>query len=103
MKIVDVAEYYAEEGGGIKTYIQSKMRAGAAAGHEVVVVAPGTDDFEEEKYGGRIRWVKGPRMPFDDRYGVMWNMKNNPISWKEVRLGLADNSWLDGKAMPSKP
>ena len=31
MKIVDVAEYYAEEGGGIKTYIQSKMRAGAEA------------------------------------------------------------------------
>ena len=41
MKIVDVAEYYAEEGGGIKTYIQSKMRAAEAAGHEVVVVAPG--------------------------------------------------------------
>lgn len=75
MKIVDVAEYYAEEGGGIKTYIHSKMRAGAKRGHEVVVIAPGTHDYEEEKYGGRIRWVKGPRMPFDARYGVLWNMK----------------------------
>lgn len=75
MKIVDVAEYYAEEGGGIKTYIHSKMKAGAARGHDVVVIAPGTHDYEEEKFGGRIRWVKGPRMPFDARYGVLWNMK----------------------------
>ena len=29
MKIVDVAEYYSEGGGGIRTYIQAKMRAGA--------------------------------------------------------------------------
>ena len=39
------------------------------------MIAPGTHDYEEEKYGGRIRWVKGPRMPFDARYGVLWNMK----------------------------
>ena len=75
MKIVDVAEYYSEEGGGIRTYIQAKMRAGAKRGHEVVVVAPGRENLEEEKYGGRIIWLKGPAMPFDDRYGVMWNMK----------------------------
>jgi len=75
MKIVDVAEYYSEGGGGIRTYIQAKMRAGAKRGHEVVVVAPGRENLEEEKYGGRIIWLKGPAMPFDDRYGVMWNMK----------------------------
>ncbi len=75
MKVVDVAEFYSEQGGGVRTYIQGKMRAGAKKGHEVVVVAPGLDDLEEEKYGGRIIWIKGPPMPFDPRYGVMWNQK----------------------------
>ena len=99
MKIVDVAEYYAEEGGGIKTYIQSKMRAGAAAGHEVVVIAPGTDDFEEEKYGGRIRWVKGPRMPFDDRYGVMWNMRkvHQIIDQEQPDILEGSSAWAGGQ------
>ena len=75
MKIVDVAEYYAEGGGGIRTYIQAKLKAASAAGHEMVVIAPGRRDEHEVKFGGRIRWVKGPAMPFDDRYGVLWNIK----------------------------
>lgn len=75
MKIVDVAEYYSENGGGIRTYIQAKMRVAKELGHEVVVVAPGPRDFEEEKYGGRIVWVKGPAVPFYDAYSIMWNMK----------------------------
>ena len=75
MKIVDVAEYYSENGGGIRTYIQAKMRIAEKHGHEVVVVAPGPEDGEEEKYGGRIVWVKGPPVPFYDAYSIMWNMR----------------------------
>ena len=75
MKIVDVAEYYSENGGGIRTYIQAKMKEAASLGHEIVVVAPGPENFEEEKYGGRIVWVKGPPVPFYDAYSIMWNMK----------------------------
>ena len=105
MKIVDVAEYYAEEGGGIKTYIQSKMRAAEAAGHEVVVVAPGRDDYEESKFGGRIRWVKGPRMPFDDRYGVLWNMKKVHRILDEERPDLVESSsaWAGGQFVARWP
>jgi alpha-1,6-mannosyltransferase len=73
MKIVDVAEYYAPEGGGIRTYINHKLRSGRAAGHEVVVIAPGPEDRTEAVQGGRIHWVRGPSMPFDDRYSVLWN------------------------------
>ena len=36
MKIVDVAEFYAEQGGGVRTYVNHKLRAAAAAGHEAV-------------------------------------------------------------------
>ena len=75
MKVIDVAEFYAERGGGVKTYIHQKLRAGSALGHEVVIVAPGPEDGEEEKFGGRIIWVKGPPLPPDPRYYVLWNEK----------------------------
>lgn len=75
MKIVDVAEFYADEGGGVKTYINQKLRAGADAGHEIVVIAPGPEDKEEQRHGGRILWVKGPHMPFDPRYFVLHREK----------------------------
>jgi alpha-1,6-mannosyltransferase len=75
MKFVDVAEFYAEEGGGVRTYINQKLEAGARAGHEIVIVAPGPEDGEEERLGGRIVWVKGPTMPFDPRYFVLYSEK----------------------------
>ena len=53
MKIVDVAEYYSENGGGIRTYIQAKMRIAEKHGHEVVVVAPGTRGWR----GRKIWWA----------------------------------------------
>lgn len=71
MKIVDVSEFYAEQGGGVRTYTNQKLEAGAKAGIEVVVVAPGPEDREEQRLGGRIRWVKGPPMPLDPRYYVL--------------------------------
>jgi alpha-1,6-mannosyltransferase len=71
MKIVDVAESYSKHGGGVRTYIHHKLSAAAAHGHEMVIVAPGLEDEEEEVAGGgRIVWVKSPRAPFDSRYGL---------------------------------
>lgn len=68
MKVVDVAEFYAEQGGGVKTYLDQKLRAGAAAGHDIVIIAPGPEDRDEERHGGRIVWVKSPKVPGDPRY-----------------------------------
>ncbi|MCC6622238.1 MAG: glycosyltransferase [Deltaproteobacteria bacterium] len=73
MKVVDVAEFFADRGGGVRTYIHQKLEAGLRLGHEVVVIAPGPEDREEARNGGRILWVKGPPMPFDPRYYVLWN------------------------------
>ena len=70
MKIVDVAESYSKHGGGVRTYIHHKFSAARAAGVECVVVAPGTEDTEDQVEGGRIVWVKTPRSPFDSRYGL---------------------------------
>jgi alpha-1,6-mannosyltransferase len=75
VKIVDVSEFYAEEGGGVRTYVHQKLAASKLLGHEVVIIAPGPEDREEVREGGRILWVKGPPMPFDPRYFILWNEK----------------------------
>lgn len=75
MKIIDVAEFYTDQGGGVKTYINQKLKAGSEQGHEIVIVAPGKDWGEEERYGGRVIWVKGPRLPVDWRYYILWREK----------------------------
>lgn len=73
MKIVDVAEFYAPLGGGVKTYVDQKLALGAALGHEVVVIAPGPEDRTEDRAGGRVIYVKSPALPMDRRYHMFWD------------------------------
>jgi alpha-1,6-mannosyltransferase len=68
MKIVDVAEFYAERGGGVRTYVEQKLAAASTLGHQLVVIAPGPRDHEERRAGGRIVWLKQPVLPIDRRY-----------------------------------
>lgn len=75
MKIVDVADFYTDQGGGVRTYINHKLEAGARAGHEVVVVAAGDADREEARHGGRVVWVKGPTLPAETRYRVLYRTR----------------------------
>lgn len=70
MKVVDVAESYSKHGGGVRTYVHHKLAAAASAGVDMVIVAPGTEDVQEEVEGGRIVWVRSARSPFDARYGL---------------------------------
>ena len=69
MKIVDVCAFYTPSGGGVRTYVDRKLVAFAERGHEVVVVAPGERDAEEQRGPhARVRWVKSPRFPLDRSY-----------------------------------
>jgi len=69
MKIVDVSAFYAPEGGGVRTYVDQKLAAAPAWGHEIVILAPGAEDRSEGRGpGARIEWVASPRFPFDARY-----------------------------------
>ncbi|MEM8800773.1 MAG: glycosyltransferase [Pseudomonadota bacterium] len=70
MKLIDVAEFYAEQGGGVKTYLHQKLRVGSAMGHDISVLAPGPETCIEDKLGGRILWVKSPQHKIDPRYHV---------------------------------
>lgn len=70
MRIVDVCAFYTPKGGGVRTYVERKLEAAPAAGHEIVVVAPGrTDGTERRGPHARIEWVESPRFPLDRRYG----------------------------------
>jgi len=69
MKLVDVCAFYAPKGGGVRTYVDRKLKAGAALGHEVVVIAPGErDHVEEREAGARIVWLKSTVFPLDFNY-----------------------------------
>ena len=69
MRIVDVCAFYAERGGGVKTYIERKLAAGPALGHEIVILAPGAEHRVEERGpGARIVHVPAPRFPLDRAY-----------------------------------
>ena len=44
MKIVDVCAFYSPRGGGVRTYVEQKLKIGPRLGHEIVIVAPGDED-----------------------------------------------------------
>jgi alpha-1,6-mannosyltransferase len=74
MRIVDVCEFYSPRGGGVRTYIDRKMSLLAELGHELIVLAPGTEEATEERAGGgRIEWIKAPALPFDRNYRMFWD------------------------------
>lgn len=69
MRIVDVCAFYAPRGGGVKTYVDRKLAAGPALGHEIVILAPGEDDRVEWRgRNARIVHVPAPRFPLDRAY-----------------------------------
>lgn len=69
MKLVDVCAFYAPKGGGVRTYIDRKLKAGAALGHDVVVIAPGAQDHVEQRGpNARIVWLKSQLFPLDFNY-----------------------------------
>lgn len=69
MKIVDVCAFFAPGGGGVRTYVERKLVAAPARGHEIVIVAPGDRDWEERRGPhARIRWLKSPQFPLDRAY-----------------------------------
>ena len=75
MRIVDVCAFYAPKGGGVRTYIDRKLAAGAAAGHDIVVIAPGPADRTEIRPGGgRVEWLASPKFPLDRNYHFFADM-----------------------------
>src|SRR6478672_12286942 len=69
MRIVDVSAFYAPQGGGVRTYVDAKLKAAPRLGHEMVVVIPGERDGTIERAPGAIlASLASPKLPVDGRY-----------------------------------
>jgi alpha-1,6-mannosyltransferase len=69
MRIVDVCAFYAPSGGGVRTYVNAKLRAAARFGHEVIVIAPGKRRETIHRGPGAVLvTIPSPLLPVDRRY-----------------------------------
>jgi alpha-1,6-mannosyltransferase len=69
MRIADVCAFYTPAGGGVRTYVEAKLRAAARFGHEVIVIAPGErHDVVRRGPGALLVTVPSPCLPVDRRY-----------------------------------
>lgn len=69
MKILDVCAFYTPHGGGVKTYIERKLKIGHTLGQEIVIVVPGARNrVEHRPEGGRIIHIASPQLLVDRRY-----------------------------------
>ena len=98
MKIVDVCEFYSPTGGGVKRYIDQKLAFAPRFGHELTVIAPGTENRREEREGGSIIWVKSPQLPFDPNYRMFWRAHSVWDVLDELKPDLVEGSspWRGG-------
>lgn len=70
MRIVDVCAFYSPKGGGVKTYVEQKLRAAEQFGHEVIILAPGEEAAVlHQTATGSVETLAAPRFPLDRRYG----------------------------------
>jgi alpha-1,6-mannosyltransferase len=76
MKIVDVCAFYTPHGGGVKTYIERKLKIGSALGQEIVIVAPSAENRTEYRpEGGRIVHIASPQLIVDRKYRYFDNLQ----------------------------
>lgn len=69
MRIVDVCGFYTPFGGGIRTYIDQKLRIAERFGHDITLIAP-NDEYGVEDISAcaRIVNIPSPRFPLDRKY-----------------------------------
>jgi alpha-1,6-mannosyltransferase len=69
MRIVDVSAFYTPFGGGVRTYVEAKLRAAGRFGHEIIVIAPGKEYTTSHRGPGAVLvTLPSPKLPVDRRY-----------------------------------
>jgi alpha-1,6-mannosyltransferase len=69
MRIVDVSAFYSPSGGGVRTYVDAKLRAAPRFGHEMIVIAPGeVHSVVRRGPGAYLVTIPAPQLPVDRRY-----------------------------------
>jgi alpha-1,6-mannosyltransferase len=93
MRIVEVAEFYAPKGGGVRTYIDRKFEEAAKNGCQLFVLAPASEDgFEPRAGGGGVVWIKAPALPFDPNYHLFWDSAPIHAALDRLRPDLVEAS-----------
>jgi alpha-1,6-mannosyltransferase len=68
MRIAHIANFYGPTSGGLRTAMHALGEQYVAAGHEVLLVVPGTADAEGDTAYGRRLTVRAPIIPFTGGY-----------------------------------
>lgn len=69
LRIVDVCGFYSPRGGGIRTYVDQKLKLAGRLGVDVSILAPGAKDaIREISPAARIVTVKSPHFMLDRNY-----------------------------------
>jgi alpha-1,6-mannosyltransferase len=69
MRIVDVSAFYTPHGGGVRTYVEAKLKAAPRLGHEMIVIAPGErHEIVKRGPGAVLATIPSPKLPVDPRY-----------------------------------
>ena len=69
MRIVDVCGFYSPDGGGIRTYVEEKLRFAEELGQDITILAPGAADTTVEiSPSARVMTIASPRFPLDRKY-----------------------------------
>lgn len=74
MKVLDLAEFFSERGGGVRAYLTQLLREGTKRGHELTVIAPGPRDETVSLEGGTLHRVRGPALPYDPTYHALYRL-----------------------------
>jgi alpha-1,6-mannosyltransferase len=69
MRIADVSAFYTPAGGGVRTYVEAKLRAAVRFGHEMIVIVPGEHHEVIRRGPGAVMvTIPSPCLPVDRRY-----------------------------------
>jgi len=69
MRIVDVCGFFSPRGGGVRTYIQQKLKQSAHFGCDMTILAPGScNDVQEVSPRARIRTLTSAPFLLDRKY-----------------------------------
>jgi alpha-1,6-mannosyltransferase len=69
MRIADVSAFYTPIGGGVRTYVEAKLRAAERFGHEMIVIVPGArHEVVPRGPNAVLVTIPSPLLPVDRRY-----------------------------------
>jgi alpha-1,6-mannosyltransferase len=95
MRIADVCAFYTPAGGGVRTYVEQKLKAAPRFGHEMIVIAPGErHEVIKRGPGAVLVTIPSPRLPVDGRYRYFND---------EARLHAVLDAWQPDHVEASSP